>query len=164
MKHLPLTKGKVAQVDDEDYYWLSQWNWFAVEINNIWYAKRSKKKGVLRSGESFEIYLHRVVTRCTNKNMTVDHKDHDGLNNQKSNLRICTKAENNRSIRSRKNSSSIYLGVSWDKARNKWQVQYMFNGKKVFMKRYTNEIEAAKAYDTIALQYAGEFANLNFKN
>lgn len=163
MRELQLTKGKVALVDDEDYYWVSQWNWFAVEISGIWYARRSKKKGILRNCESFEIYLHRVVTRCIDKVLTVDHKDHDGLNCQKSNLRVCTKAENNRSLSSQKNSSSKYLGVSYDAQRKKWRAQYTFNGKTILAKRYNSEEAAARAYDVMALKNAGEFANLNFK-
>jgi len=163
MRELSLTKGKIALVNDEDYYWVSQWNWFAVKISGIWYARRSKKKGTLRNCESFEIYLHRVITRCTNKLLTVDHRDHNGLNCQKNNLRVCTKAENNRSSSSQKDSSSKYLGVSYDIQRKKWRAQYMFDGKKILAKRYNSEEEAARAYDIIALEHAGEFANLNFK-
>lgn len=163
MKKLLLTRDKVALVDDEDYYWLSQWNWFAVKIKNSWYARRNKKKGHLRNTDVFEVYLHRVVARVTDKNLVVDHRDHNPLNNQKSNLRICTSIENKRHVTSHRGSSSVYLGVSWDKSRKKWQAAYMFNGKRVLAKRFETEIEAAKAYDIAALNHAGDFANLNFK-
>ena len=150
-------------VDDEDYYWLSQWNWNAVSIKNKIYVKRSKKKGVLKSGVKYEVFLHRVIMRCNDSNLVVDHIDGNPLNNQKSNLRICTKAENNRNTSSHKNSSSKYLGVTYDKARNKWNAQLMVNGKRVLTKRYITEIEAAKAYDVAAALYVGVYANLNFK-
>jgi hypothetical protein len=163
MKLLPLTKDKFALVDDDDYYWLSQWNWFAVEIKNTWYARRSKKKGVLRSNEKYEIYLHRIVMRCSNIDFVIDHLDKNGLNNQKENLRICTKSENNKHTSSHKNSSSQYLGVSYDKNRNKWSANLMNNGKKILFKRYNTEIEAAKAYDITAKTQFGVYANLNFK-
>ena len=163
MKLLPLTKDKFALVDDDDYYWLSQWNWFAVEIKNIWYARRSKKKGVLRSNEKYEIYLHRIVMKCSNINFVIDHLDKNGLNNQKENLRICTKSENNKHTSSHKNSSSQYLGVSYDKNRNKWSANLMNNGKRILFKRYNTEIEAAKAYDITAKTQFGVYANLNFK-
>lgn len=164
MKLLSLTKGKYAQVDDEDYYWLSQWNWFAIETKGAWYARRSKKKGVLRSGEPFEVYLHRVVMRCSDKTKVVDHRDHDGLNCQKVNLRTCTKSENNRNLCSRKGSSSSYLGVTWDSSRSKWSSRLKCKGKTFNIGRFNNEIEAAKAYDLVAKEQFGNFANLNFKN
>ena len=163
MKLLPLTKDKFALVDDDDYYWLSQWNWFAVEIKNTWYARRSKKKGVLRSNEKYEIYLHRIVMRCSDIDFVIDHLDKNGLNNQKENLRMCTKSENNKHTSSHKNSSSQYLGVSYDKNRNKWSANLMNNGKRILFKRYNTEIEAAKAYDITAKTQFGVYANLNFK-
>lgn len=150
-------------VDDEDYYWLSQWNWNAVSIKNKLYVRRGKKKSILKSGVKYEIFLHRVIMKCTDSNLVVDHIDNNPLNNQKSNLRICTKAQNNRNTSSHKNSSSKYLGVTYDKARHKWNAQLMVNGKRVLTKRYITEIDAAKAYDAAAKLHVGEYANLNFK-
>lgn len=152
-----------TEVDDEDYYWLSQWNWCTAKIKNKVYVRRSKKKGVLKSGVKYEVFLHRVVMKCTDSNLVVDHIDNNSLNNKKSNLRICTKAENNRNTSSHKNSTSKYLGVTYDKTRKKWNAQLMVNGKRVLTKRYTTEIEAAKAYDIAAAEHAGQYANLNFK-
>lgn len=161
MKLLPLSKGLFAKVDDEDFYWLNQWRWQSVEIKGKTYAFRSRKNNHL--GLSSRAYLHRIIMRVEDPNVLVDHKFGDTLDNQKINLRVCTKTQNNRNITSHKNSSSIYLGVSWDASRNKWQAAYMFNGKKVLTKRFDDEVKAAKAYDTAALKYAGEFANLNFR-
>jgi hypothetical protein len=134
-----------------------------VEIKNTWYARRSKKKGILRSNEKYEIYLHRIVMRCSDIDFVIDHLDKNGLNNQKENLRICTKSENNKHTSSHKNSSSQYLGVSYDKNRNKWSANLMNNGKRILFKRYNTEIEAAKAYDITAKTQFGVYANLNFK-
>lgn len=163
MKKLELTKGKVALVDDEDFYWLSQFNWFAIQIGETWYAKRSKKKGILRNAVSYEIYLHRVVMQLHDKTKVVDHMNHNGLDCQKSNLRICSKTENDWHSRGLLNSSSIYKGVSWSKNKDKWQVSLKCEKEKIFIGYFDNEIEAAKAYDTIAAKYFGEFAHLNFK-
>lgn len=161
MKQLTLTKGYFALVDEDDYYWVSQFNWCAIEIDGQVYARRSKKKGSLRSNEPYEVYLHRVIIRCTDKSKVVDHIDHNGLNCQKDNLRICLPDENKRYLRSRQGSSSKFLGVMYDKTRNKWKVQLTHSGKKILNKRFNTEIEAAKEYNKYALLYHGEFANLN---
>ncbi len=158
-----LTKGYYALVDDDDYYWVSQFNWCAIELDGQVYARRSKKKGILKSNEPYEIYLHRVVTRCTDKTKVIDHIDHNGLNCQKDNLRICTPSENKRNVRAYTTSSSVFLGVSFDKIRNKWVAQLTHNNNKILSKRFTTEKEAATAYDAAAKVYHGEFANLNFK-
>jgi hypothetical protein len=161
MKLLPLTKGYHAMVDDDDYYWVSQFNWQAIELNGAIYARRNKKKGILKSNEPYEIYLHRVIMKCVDKEKVVDHIDHDGLNNIKSNLRICSKDDNKIYTTSHKNSSSKYLGVSYDRARNKWNAQLKYNGQRILAKRYNTEAEAAEAYNLIAKKHFGEFANLN---
>lgn len=166
MKKIPLTKGKIALVDDEDYYWLSQWNWFAVEISGGWYARRSTKKTPMRSGVKYETYMHRVVMH-PDKGMVVDHKDHNGLNNTKENLRVCTKAQNSRNSIPGRNSTSRYLGVSYRKGQFRnypWVAQLKFEGKRILNKKFATEVEAAEAYDIIAKEYFGEFANLNFPN
>ena len=162
-KDLYLGNNLYTIVDEDDYYWLSQWNWNAVKIKNKLYVRRGIKKVKLKTNVKYELFLHRVIMQCTDSNLVVDHIDKNPLNNQKSNLRICTKAENNRNTSSHKNSSSQYLGVSYDKARNKWNAQLMINGVKILAKRYITEIEAAKAYDEVAKVHFGIYANLNFK-
>lgn len=161
MKQLPLTKGYFALVDEDDYYWVSQFNWCAIELNGQVYARRSKKKGTLRSNEPYEVYLHRVIAKCTDKSKVVDHIDHDGLNCQKNNLRICSAEENKRYTSSHKDSFSKHLGVSFDKSRNKWIAQLKHNGVRVLSKRYDTELEAAQAYNKASLLYNKEFATIN---
>lgn len=163
MKLIPLTKGNFVEIDDEDYYWISQWNWMTSTAKNTRYAIRSKKKGVLRTGEKYEVSLHRVIMRA-GPDQVVHHKDHNGLNCQKSNLVLCTSEENKRHLTSRKNSSSKYLGVNYDKARKKWAAQICHNGVKFPRIRFDDEINAAIYYDRLALKYHGDFANLNFKD
>jgi len=98
MKTIQLTQGKLTQVDDEDYDFLNQWKWYAKRNRKTekFYALRREsdliENGVkVKFGET--ICMHRIVMNCP-QGMVVDHKDHDGLNNQKPNLRICTDREN----------------------------------------------------------------------
>lgn len=87
--------------------------------------------------------------------------DNNKLNNQKSNLRIVTPHQNAMNMSKRKGCSSIYKGVIWDKSRNKWQSKIKLNGKTIHLGRFTNEKDAAKAYDNAAKQKFGEYALIN---
>ncbi len=93
----------------------------------------------------------------------VDHRNHNGLDNRRSNLRIATWAENCWNKRKPiSGSSSQFKGVMWDKRRSQWQVQIGHNGKKIFIGYFDDEQEAARAYDAKAKELYGEFAALNF--
>jgi hypothetical protein len=155
-KEIPLTKGKVALVDDEDFEELSKHKWFYCAIG---YAVRNKSKkipGLVRC-----IYMHREIMNCPQE-MIIDHVDHDTLNNQKSNLRICTYSQNlvNRLKYIRSEKSSNYKGVDYcNKSGNKWRVR-VWNKHIGY---YETELEAALVYDKIAKEIYGEFAYLNFQ-
>lgn len=107
--------------------------------------------------------MHRMILNVNDKKILIDHKNHDGLNNTKSNIRECTIRQNNINKRSRKNSSSKYLGVSLYKRDNRWRADVRVNGKTIWIGYFDTEELAAKAYDKAALKHHGEFANLNFK-
>ena len=96
----------------------------------------------------------------------VDHIDGDPTNNRRSNLRNCTQHQNSMNSRKRKNdASSKYKGVSWDKGRKKWRAYINLMRKQLFLGRFDNELEAARAYNDKAVELYGEFAHLNkFKN
>jgi len=152
MKKIQLTQGRVALVDDEDYEWLSQWKWFY----DNGYALRNNWKPTHTI-----IYMHREIMN-TPKSKRTDHKDTNGLNNQKSNLRICTQSENLMYRGKQKNNTSGYKGVTFDNAKQKWMAQIKVNRKKIYLGRYKKAIDAAHAYDDAAQKYHGEFARLNF--
>lgn len=177
MKLIKLTQGKFAQVDDEDYDYLMQWKWYAWsdKSKTIWYAQRTEwtnKKFV-------RFKMHRVVLKLIDPKIIGDHIDNNGLNNQRNNLRIANHTENMRNRRKKNIVSSKYHGVCYYTqiihktlkngtnviytCKPKWYSQIQSNGKTISLGRYTNEIEAAKAYDAKALELFGEFANLNFK-
>ncbi len=155
MKQVPLTRGMFALVDDEDFDRVSQFKWCArIGYNGNWYA------GHYMSGKDdvFE-YLHNFITGKKN----VDHRDGDGLNNQRFNLRHCTSSQNAANSCKRRSAkvTSSYKGVSWDSTRHRWRMAIMINYKWIG-KRFDTESEAALAYDFYARKFFGEFARCNF--
>lgn len=108
------------------------------------------------------VKLHRLIMGVTDPKIKVDHKNHNGLDNRRCNLRVCTTTQNAQNSSPRKNSTSKYLGVSIRK-NGKWVAQIQVNKVKINLGYHVAEDEAAKVYDNAALRYFGEFANLNFK-
>lgn len=156
MKLISLTQGQFSKVDDSDFIWLSVWKWRAFKVRGIYYAVRS----VRIEGENRTIFMHRQIMN-TPVGKETDHKDRDGLNNQRNNLRDCTHRQNNMNRKSF--GSSKYVGVSYSKIQNKYIARIRINGEQVFLGSFKNEIKAAHAYDEAAKIHHGEFANLNFK-
>lgn len=148
--HLANNKG-IALVDDEDYDLLNQYKWY----NNIGYART----WVYINNKKIMKYMHQVLIN-TIKN-EIDHIDGNGLNNQKDNLRIVTRSQNNMNRTKRKGTSSKYKGVYFDIKRNKWSTEITFNSKKIFLGRFKDEIEAAKVYNKKAKELFKEYARLN---
>lgn len=159
MKLIPLTKGKMfAQVDDEDFELVNQYKWSFVKDCNVYYATTTVKK---EGGFETTIRMHRLIKGVTKKAIKVDHADHNGLNNQKYNLRECTNSQNGMNRVSSKNSTSKYLGVFWRKQGSKWHAQIKAGGIYLHLGLHTVEEQAAIAYNNAARKYFGEFANLN---
>ncbi|KPL25465.1 MAG: hypothetical protein AMJ75_01080 [Phycisphaerae bacterium SM1_79] len=107
--------------------------------------------------------MHRQILKVPD-HMFVDHINHNGLDNRKANLRPATRTQNNRNRRKvhKANFHSKYKGLTWYKREKRWAVRIMADGNSKFIGYFQNEIEAAKAYDTAAKKYHGEFAVLNF--
>lgn len=160
MKEIPLTKGKVALVDDDDFGWLSQYKWTAkANKNGTWYAWRNVKGCAGK-----RIYMHREILRVPS-NMDTDHKNGNGLDNQKNNIRVCTTAENLHNSKAfRTPKTSRFKGVYWDKSNTKWKAHIALNSKRLTLGYFDSEIDAAKEYDMAALRFYGEFASLNFQS
>jgi len=151
---IELTWGKYAIVDAEDYHWLSSYKWCAVEHSRCWYAKTLRRDGMPLS-------MHRLITGAP-KGLFVDHRDHNGLNNRKSNLRVCTRKENQQNSRPRRGGTSRYKGVHWCNTYKKFRAKIYHDGKQIHIGYFDDEIAAAKAYDKKARELFGEFAFLNF--
>ena len=155
-KIIPLTQGQNALVDATDYAMLNQWNWCAVwyPLSKTFYAQRDKDRG--------EPLMHRLILECKIGEQG-DHRNHNGLDNRRFNLRTCSPGQNRANQRLRKNNTSGYKGVSWDKSRGKWQVGIKpFGEKRRALGRYSDKETAARAYDEAARRLFGEFALTNF--
>lgn len=159
MKEISLTRGLVTLVDDEDFEYLNQWEWFAHNRRGKFYAARNSKhiKGIKRKC----ISMHRELLRINDSGVLTDHKDGNSLNNQKSNLRACNYLQNNANSKSRKNSTSKYLGVSFRSDSSKWRASIQHDNNLHQLGTFLTEKEAAIAYNKAAFKLFGEFANLN---
>lgn len=131
-----------------------------------WFAVNSHARGnfyVMRASYGKTETLHRLIMGVNDRNVFVDHINHNTLDNRKCNLRLCTRSENARNLNSHKDSISKYLGVTLHKNRNKWQTQIKINGKNTYIGVFEKEIDAAMAYDKVAKIHHKQYANLNFK-
>lgn len=161
MMAIPLTRGKVAIVDDEDFEALSKFKWMAKEDRNgKFYAVRTVGSD---HGGRTSIYMARVIAQPRPGQM-VDHDNGDTLFNVRKNLRPCTRVQNQRNRHAR-NSASGFKGVRRrDHAKAKpYSAEISINRRNVFLGYFATAAEAARAYDAAALEHFGQFANLNFK-
>ncbi len=152
-RRIPLTRNKHALVDPEDYPALARHRWCAAAKGRTFYAVRSTPRG--------QILMHRSITNAP-AHLVVDHINHNGLDNRKSNLRLCTKSRNATNQRIRKGGSSRYKGVCWHKRDKKWHARLHHRGKTHHLGSFTNEKDAARAYDKAARKHHKSYATLNF--
>lgn len=153
MKGIFLSQGQAAIVDDSDYEALNAHKWSVLKQSNTFYAVRQAPI----DGKQIIALMHCVIMGSKG----VDHRDGDGLNNQRSNLRFATSSQNNMNQQKRENTSSVYKGVTFDKRANKWKAQIGINGKLIYLGLFDAEVDAAKAYNAKAIELFCEFANLN---
>ena len=157
-KQIPLSgrrgQGKFALVDDEDYAAASLYSW---NVNPYNYAATSiggrKDKKLL--------FLHRLITGNPPEGKFVDHIDGNRLNCSRSNLRFVTPTQNLHNMTAHQNTSSRFKGVSWDSSRELWAANIQCDKTPIRLGRFASELDAARAYNTAAVHYFGEYARLN---
>lgn len=155
MKLIPLSQGEFAIIDDDDYDDASYFKWYCRK-----YKGTDRKYAItsIWNGKSyFKVYLHNFISGVKHP----DHKNNNGLDNRKENLRIATHADNsrNRSM-DRKNTSGL-KGVSFHKHTKKWRATLSINNRSVSLGFYDDKIHAAKVYDGISMLIFGQFAKTN---
>lgn len=160
-------ENKPCYLDDIDYLIFNKLKW---SLSNGKYTSYARTR---ISGKN--VFMHRLILGLTNPKILVDHKDRNGLNNQRENIRICTPSENQKN--KKPSGVSKYIGVSRHVSKRKyknksgviieykahpaWFSSIKYNGKYICLGRFKNEEDAAKAYNEAALKYHGEFARIN---
>lgn len=159
MKRIPLTQGQFALVDDEDFERINQYKWYALWAPGIrsYYARHKLPDS---NGKREVLLMHRVVMNAR-PGEWVDHANHDTLDNRKSNLRIVSRAENQRNRGLPKQSTTGYKGVTLRERVSRWEASIKKSGRTHYLGHYTNPEDAARAYDAKATELFGEFALTN---
>lgn len=152
MKFIPLTKGKVAIVDDEDYDALKCFKW---HYNSTGYAV-----GYVRIGphKAIAVLMHRLIAGTPPGKQT-DHINMNKLDNRKCNLRICTHAENLQHRGKHNDNTTGYKGVSWYGPSKKFRARICYDNTRIYLGYFSTAKEAHEAYKIAALKYHGEFAH-----
>lgn len=161
MKTIPLSHPSkqlfLAKVDNSDYEWLMEFSWSANRSPiGLWRAMKR------RTDSSPEIYMHRLIMGAI-KGQDVDHRDHDGLNNQRYNLRLCSHLQNMGNQVLRTNNKSGFKGVHWVKERRKFKSVIKYNYKATHLGYFDDPRMAAAVYDLAAVEIFKEFALTNAK-
>lgn len=153
---ISLPSGMSASIDPEDWDLLRKLRWRSKKAHHsdIWYAV---------TGRSVEIRMHRLIMEAK-PGETIDHRDGDGLNNRRSNLRRCTNTQNIRNsglYAANRRPDAKYKGAS-RMPNGQYRAQIMCQRKKINLGNHSSEERAARAYDVAAAKLFGPFARLNF--
>jgi hypothetical protein len=150
-KSIPLSQGKFAIIDDDDFEYINKWKWQYEK--NLGYAT-----GIV---EGKRVRMHCIIVH-TPKGMETDHANLDRLDNRKENLRVCSHSENKMNVDKPSNNTSGYKGVDFQKYCKKWRAKIKVRGCFYHLGYFDSPVEAAHAYDEFAKKNCGEFAKLNF--
>ena len=153
---IPLTKGFVAIVDDEDAEVITAHKWHA----HVPARGRTVYAHMLRwaNGRYKNESMHRLILNAP-VGFEVDHINQNGLDNRRCNLRLATRAQNE----ANKPPRSQYKGSYWCQQTGRWRARIRVDGHLRCLGRFDSAEEAARAYDVAAMEAFGEFAYLNFR-
>lgn len=151
---------RFAKISPEDAEKVLQYKWHAYRSKihpHVFYAKADcgEENGVRK-----QIKLHRLILPAP-AGCHIDHINGDGLDNRRQNLRIVTPQMNQANSRKRTEGTSRFKGVCWHSQGKKWRASIVINNRQIHLGLFTDEIEAARAYDKKALELFGEHACLN---
>lgn len=149
MKKITMTGGRIVKVDDEDFELLNESRW-SFNTAGTGYACRH----MIVAGKHFGILMHRVIMNAP-KGVEVDHIDGNSLNNQKKNLRLCSRSENMRNQSSKKNNATGIKGVGL--VRGRFRARIKIYGKKIHLGYFLKLKDAAHAYNAASRKYHGTF-------
>ena len=159
-RFIHIQKFRFAIVDPADYDLLHKHKWRLNRSNRTYYAFRTVSRGPLLKPRV--IWMHRFLMNPPD-DLLVDHHNHNGLDNRRSNLRLATDSTNQQNARKRNcKTTSRFKGVDFVKPTGKWRARISVNGKRLFLGSFTDELDAAMTYDEAAKKYFGEYACLNF--
>lgn len=150
-----LVKNRTVLIDDQDLHLVEDGFWYIVETQGLTYARRHDK---MIDGKQTYTCMHNVIM----SSKWIDHIDGNGLNNQRSNLRLTTNSLNQANSHKQQGTHSRYKGVTWNKNNSRWQAYANREGIRYYGGCFIDEKEAAHARDELMLELFGVHARLNF--
>lgn len=153
---IPLTNGMAALVDEQDAHLVAGFRWYARRTDQTWYATRF----VPKQNRGAPLYMHNLIIVIGDPNLIPDHRDGNGLNNTRDNLRPASRRQNSANTKKPADSVSPYKGITM--VAGKWQARVLRNGKRLYLGRYSDADKAATVYDEAIRAIDGEFGTFNF--
>lgn len=149
MKTIPLTRGYVALVDDEDFDVINKYKWTASVYKS---GRVCAVRAIKKDGKWTSLLMHRAILMAPG-DMDIDHINHNAIDNRKTNLRIVTRQDNAKNKALSSTNSSGNCGVYWDSANQKWRAQLTINGRLKSLGRFLLKEDAISAWESAKFEH-----------